>query len=166
MLPTMTLPSVAPPPPRGNEPANGQAADSEGGDAFAQALQRAQREPTGAHRGEGRAQATKSGDASARSTRHAQAKHRAPEHAQPAEENGHAEPATVTSATGDEQSPRDTASGVLVTTDEATTQLASPMVGLEPATVRFAASVVDAMVTPANEVMSRVELAVTARVLG
>jgi len=65
MLPTLTIPSV-PRPPCNGEPAGANAADNEGGDAFASALQRAQGEPKPTHAHEPRQQAAKSADAHAR----------------------------------------------------------------------------------------------------
>jgi len=74
MLPTLTIPSVAPPPQRGSEPASGPAAEGEGNDAFADALQRAQGEPKPAAANESRSKMSKSTDSQARPTRQVQAK--------------------------------------------------------------------------------------------
>ena len=82
MFPTLTIPSVAAPPQRGSEPANGPAAEGEGGDAFADALQRAQGEPKPTAVSESRSKPSKSADAHARPTRQAQAKSAARETAQ------------------------------------------------------------------------------------
>ena len=53
MLPTLTIPGVAPPP-RASEPLSNPATQGEGSDAFAHALQRAQGEPRPAHGNERR----------------------------------------------------------------------------------------------------------------
>ena len=83
MLPTLTIPSAAPPPQRGSEAANSPAAEGEGGDAFADALQRAQGEPKATASNESRSKTSKSADAHARPTHQAQAKSPAHEAAQP-----------------------------------------------------------------------------------
>ncbi|HSW24847.1 MAG TPA: flagellar hook-length control protein FliK [Burkholderiaceae bacterium] len=99
MLPTLTMPGVAPPP-RTSEPGD-PVADGEGGAAFADALQRAQREPKPAHGNEPRAQALKPADAHSGATRQAQAKGQASEtSAQPASDAADGD-AAVPSATSE-----------------------------------------------------------------
>jgi hypothetical protein len=81
MLPTLTIPSVAPPPQRGSDPANSPATEGDGGDAFADALQRARGEPKAAAN-ESPSKSSKSAGAHARPTRQAQPKSPACEGAQ------------------------------------------------------------------------------------
>ena len=81
MMPTLTIPSVAAPP-RASEAASHPAAEGEGADAFASALQRAQGEPKTAAGNEPRRPTSKSAEAQARTARHAQAQGQAPENAQ------------------------------------------------------------------------------------
>jgi len=100
MLPTLTIPSVAPPS-RAGEPVGNPAAESEGGAAFADALQRAQGEPKPAHGSEARAQAPKPADAHARATHHAQAPGQAPETTQQPAGDAACDDDAVSIATGE-----------------------------------------------------------------
>jgi len=100
MLPTLTMPSVVPPP-RAGEPVSNPAADGEGGAAFANALQRAQGEPKPAHRNEPRAPAPKPADANARATSRAEAPSQAPETAEQPAGDAACGDAVVPGATGD-----------------------------------------------------------------
>jgi flagellar hook-length control protein FliK len=126
MLPTLTIPNVAAPPQRGSEPANSPAAEGEGNDAFADALQRAQGEPKPAAASESRSKTSKSTDSHARSTRQAQAKGPAREAAQ--QPAGDAESADAAGcAEASESSVGATASRTPETREETTaTSLAPP----------------------------------------
>ncbi|HEY6354204.1 MAG TPA: flagellar hook-length control protein FliK, partial [Burkholderiaceae bacterium] len=126
MLPTLSIPSVAPPPQRGSEPASGPAAESEGGDAFADALQRAQREPKTTRTNEPRSQASKAADAQARAARHAQAKSPASEAAQqPADETARGDAAACAITT--ESAAGDGAPSAPMTAEEPPASLAPPI---------------------------------------
>jgi flagellar hook-length control protein FliK len=110
MLPTLTIPSL-PRPPCSGEQAGAAAVDSEGGDAFADALQHA-REPRAAHTHEPRQHAAKAADAPTRS-RAAQAKGAAHESAdkQPAGDTAVSDTAartTTSEATAVDAAPRAT----------------------------------------------------------
>lgn len=139
MLPTLTIPSVAPPPPRGSEPTNSPTAEGEGGDAFADALQRAQGGPKLAQGKEPSAQTAKSTDPHARSPHHAQAKSVSREDAQQPD----SEPACSdmpASTPGNEWIAGDAAAHPAAAADEATTQPTSPVIGIDPLTAPPAAA--------------------------
>jgi hypothetical protein len=126
MLPTLTIPSVAPPPQRGSEPAASPAAEGEGGDAFADALQRAQGEPKTAHSNEPRSQASKAADAHARPARHAHAQSSASEATeQPAGEAARSDAAAC--ATTSESVAGDAAPSAPKTAEETLASLAPPI---------------------------------------
>lgn len=132
MLPTLTIPSVPRPPCSGGPAA---AADGEGGDAFASALQRAQGEPRAAHANEPRRQAAKPVDAHPR--------------ARPTQAKGAAHEST------EKQTARGTAASdaaALATTPDATAADAAPCAaetseGTTPLPTQ-AAFAIDAAMTP------------------
>ena len=125
MLPTLTIPSVAPPPQRGSESANSSGADGDGGDAFADALQRAQGEPKPTTSNESRSKTPKSDDAHARPTRQAQAKNPVRETAQQPTDDVECRDVTSSAEAG-ESSAGAAASCAAETRDETTTSSLVP----------------------------------------
>lgn len=127
MLPTLTIPNVAPPA-RASEPA-GPAADGEGNDAFAQVLQRAQGGPKPARTGEPRPPTSKTGDAHARSAHRAESHSAKPDN-QPAGDDTACIDAVASNATRD-PTAGDAASRPAAITADATSQPAAPGVVID-----------------------------------
>lgn len=131
MLPTLTIPSAAPPPQRGSEAANSPAAEGEGGDAFADALQRAQGEPKATASNESRSKTQKSADAHARPTHQAQGKSPAHEAAQPSTNDAECEDVASRAEAG-VSNAGDAATGAPEIREEAaTTALVSPPIVID-----------------------------------